>query len=99
MSGGSYDYFCFKMEEFADSIRGQENNPRRAAFAQLCKLIAKAAHDIEWVDSCDYGKGDENKAIDEVMAFLKEDPDKIKKAAAYDSLQTILKDFFETDAR
>jgi uncharacterized small protein (DUF1192 family) len=27
------------------------------------KLVAKALHDIEWVDSGDYGPGDENKAI------------------------------------
>jgi hypothetical protein len=27
------------------------------------ELVIKALHDIEWVDSGDYGPGDENKAI------------------------------------
>ena len=71
MSGGSYDYFYIHMQEFAESIRDKDTNPRRMAFSKLCNLVAKAAHDIEWVDSCDYGEGDENMAIDNVFNFCK----------------------------
>lgn len=64
MSGGSYDYFCFKVENIAEQIGG---TPQRDAFAAHLKKVAKALHDIEWVDSCDYGKGDENAAILDVI--------------------------------
>ncbi len=59
MSGGSMDYLYSKIEwaEFPT------DTPERAAFAEHLKLVAKALHDIEWVDSCDYGPGDENAAI------------------------------------
>ena len=40
-----------------------QNTPERRAFAKHLKLVALALHDIEWVDSCDYGIGDENAAI------------------------------------
>jgi hypothetical protein len=65
MSGGSMDYLYSKIEWFADF---EENTPERKAFAEHLKLIVKALHDIEWVDSGDYSPGDENEAI---MAVLK----------------------------
>lgn len=95
MSGGSYDYICFRIEEIAETIRHKDTDPRRAAFSKLMKLVAKAMHDIEWVDSCDYGEGDEHKAIDEVFNFLESDPETIKKAHSYDELKTTLKRFFD----
>ena len=61
MSGGSYDYFYSKIEEFAERIN--KSTPQRRAFYNLLCKVADAAHDIEWVDSGDYGKGDENEAI------------------------------------
>lgn len=94
MSGGSYDYLYGKIDDMADSLRRQDLEPRRAAFAKLLKLVADACHDIEWVDSCDYGKGDDHEAIDKVFAFLKADPEVIKKAHAYDALVARLQEFF-----
>jgi hypothetical protein len=70
MSGGHYEYVCFRINEIR--IENIENNPRRANFQKLLKLVAEAMHDIEWVDSCDYGEGDENKAIDKCFEFIKE---------------------------
>jgi hypothetical protein len=68
MSGGSYDYAYFKIDHLADSIESRANgNPLRVAFAKHLRLVAKAAHDIEWVDSADYGKGDEEAAIRAVI--------------------------------
>lgn len=39
------------------------HTPERRAFARHIQLVVKALHDIEWVDSSDYGPGDENEAI------------------------------------
>ena len=39
------------------------DTPERKAFNRHLAKVAKALHDIEWVDSGDYGPGDENDAI------------------------------------
>jgi hypothetical protein len=39
------------------------NTPERRAFKEHLVKVAKALHDIEWVDSGDYRTGDENAAI------------------------------------
>ena len=70
MSGGSYDYAYRRIEDLADSLRthGTKCPSLRAAFAEHLRLVAKAAHAIEWVDSCDYGPGDEVEAIRAVLS-------------------------------
>ena len=78
MSGGSYQYFYQKMENMAEEIQGQESNPLRKAFADHLRLVAKAFHDIEWVDSCDYGLGAEEPAI---RACLGDDTQRVLEAA------------------
>lgn len=60
MSGGSMRYLYSRLEHEASFV---EDTPERKAFAKHLKLVAKALHDIEWVDSGDYGPGDENAAI------------------------------------
>lgn len=64
MSGGSMNYLYSKIEyaEFPT------DTPEREAFAKHLKFVAKALHDIEWVDSADYGPGDENEAIRACLA-------------------------------
>lgn len=59
MSGGSMQYLYSRVEgaEFAT------DTPERRAFAKHLKLIAKALHDIEWVDSGDCGPGYDTAAI------------------------------------
>ncbi len=66
MSGGSYDYFYTKLDDMADSIR--LINPERKAFVKHLKKVVKALHDIEWVDSCDYGVNAEIAAIMECVS-------------------------------
>jgi hypothetical protein len=63
MSGGSYNYAFGKIEDLADEIR--PTTPLRKAFKTHLRKVAKACHDIEWVDSdsCDYERGDEDAAI------------------------------------
>jgi hypothetical protein len=93
MSGGSYDYVYGRIDDI--ELRNRETDPRRAAFQKLLKLVARAMHDIEWVDSCDYGPGDDHQAIDAVFSFLGADAVTIAKARAYDDLAGTLKNFFE----
>ena len=60
MSGGSMNYLYSRIEMDATF---EQNTPLRRAFAKHLELVCKALHDIEWVDSADYGPGDENAAI------------------------------------
>lgn len=60
MSGGSMNYLYSKIEYEANF---RQDTPERRAFAKHLDLVIKALHDIEWVDSGDYGPGDENAAI------------------------------------
>lgn len=61
MSGGCYDYGFRKIYDLADSIPA--TTPLRKAFKTHLSKVAKACHDIEWVDSGDYGTGFENESI------------------------------------
>jgi hypothetical protein len=61
MSGGSYDYAFGKIEDLAGQIR--QTTPLRKAFVTHLRKVAKACHDIEWVDSGDCGPGEEYAAI------------------------------------
>jgi hypothetical protein len=63
MSGGSYNYVYIRIQELAQDISIRAKTPERKAFARLLLKVSKAAHDIEWVDSGDYGSGRENESI------------------------------------
>jgi len=66
MSGGSWDYIYFKIQEAADRLSHDET-PLRRAFGQHMSLVAQAMHDIEWVDSNDKGKGADIKSMKKVL--------------------------------
>lgn len=66
MSGGSYDYAYSRVEELACAIRC--DSPLRRAFCDHLRLVAKALHDIEWVDSYDTAPGSEDAAIRACLA-------------------------------
>lgn len=59
MSGGSMNYLYSQIENAGFKC----HTPERKAFSAHLAKVARALHDIEWVDSCDYGDGDENEAI------------------------------------
>jgi hypothetical protein len=63
MSGGRYDYAYQKVEDMAEQL-AESKSPLRRAFAKHLMLVSKAMHDVEWVDSGDYGEGDDAKAIE-----------------------------------
>ena len=59
MSGGSMDYLYCRVEE----ARIAPTTSLRRAFIAHLKLVAKALHDIEYVDSGDSEAGSEEDAI------------------------------------
>jgi hypothetical protein len=62
MSGGSWEYLCYKVQDAAQRLCEEKCNHRKAFGIHLRK-VAEALHDIEWVDSCDYGPGDDIKSM------------------------------------
>jgi len=60
MSGGSMDYLFGRVENDSNF---ELNTPLRKAFKEHLAKVAKALHDIEWVDSSDCAPGDEEEAI------------------------------------
>ena len=94
MSGGSYDYAYAKVQEVADRLINQKDDLRRA-FGEHLQLVAKAMHDVEWVDSGDFGQGGDVNAIQAVVARPKEKRIELLKKDAQkiiDKLERILND-------
>ena len=57
MSGGSYDYMCYRIEEYyVGHMKDMELN-------DLMKDIANLVHDLEWADSCDISDEDYFKTV------------------------------------
>lgn len=67
MSGGSYDYAFRWVDDMAERLSRKDQTPLRRAFAAHLKLVAKAMHNIEWVDSGDYGEGEDLAAMQAAM--------------------------------
>jgi len=66
MSGGSWDYCYHKIDEMADRMQSQKE-PYRRAFGQHLREVARAMHDVEWVDSGDSVEGDDRAAIEKAL--------------------------------
>lgn len=68
MSGGSWDYVSFKIDEIAERLCRSDTDTScyllRRALGRQMQLIGKALHEIEWVDSNDRSPGDERKALE-----------------------------------
>lgn len=69
MSGGSWDYLYSRVADAASRL-AEDGDPKRAILAPHVERLAKALRAIEWVDSGDYGPGDEYAAIDAFLAGL-----------------------------
>jgi len=52
MSGGSFDYLYFKVEEMADQV-GIVKSKEEIEFANFIRKVAKLMHSIEWAYSGD----------------------------------------------
>lgn len=57
MSGGSFDYIFYKVEEIAPRIPDRE-------LSEMTKDFANLLYDLEWYDSGDTGYDDWNRARD-----------------------------------
>lgn len=66
MSGGSHDYAYNKLEDIAESFDVVEPSYKgeRKKVAKILRLMSKICHDIEWIDSGDYGDEDWVKVIE-----------------------------------
>lgn len=71
MSGGSYDYLCYKMEDAARKLMEKNQPNYRRAFGELMMRCSRAMHEVEWVDSSDKSQGDDEDAI--MQCLLKQD--------------------------
>jgi hypothetical protein len=71
MSGGSMDYLTYKVDEVASDLQNKNNTPLQRAFGKHLEKVAKALHDVEWVWSGDYGTGDDEEAIKDVLGDVK----------------------------
>lgn len=69
MSGGSYEYLYHKMDDAGMALMAKHQPAYRRAFGELMMKCAKAMHDVEWVDSGDMGRGDDEEAIMECIQF------------------------------
>ena len=60
MSGGHYEYKYQEIENLADMLSPFRDKfqPIRERMAITLREIAKQCHDIEWIDSSDYGDED-----------------------------------------
>ena len=63
MSGGSYNYAYQGVEVFVAELRGRYSDPMRRTLAEHLVKVAAAMRAVEWVDSGDFGPGDEHGPI------------------------------------
>jgi hypothetical protein len=66
VSGGHYNYSYRHVADMAQELE-ECTDPVRKRFAQHLRLVADAMHDVEWVDSCDYGLEGDHAAILKVI--------------------------------
>ena len=71
MSGGSMDYLTYRVDDVASDLQNKNNTPLQRAFGKHLEKVAKALHDVEWVWSGDYGTGDDEEAIKDVLGDVK----------------------------
>lgn len=62
MSGGEWDYFCYKLEEVTKRLSFEKCEYRRALGARMVPMV-EAMKAVEWVDSFDRSPGDEIEPI------------------------------------
>jgi len=60
MSGGAYDYKYTNLDDLADRMAPNRDDHQkiRERVATALRELAKVCHDVEWIDSGDYGPED-----------------------------------------
>ena len=92
MSGGSFDYMYYKIQEtYSGEMRDPELN-------EMLKDFCRVLHDLEWWVSCDYGEDTYRQTVKEFKDkwFGKTEEERIEKAINQVSQQTekYLRDVF-----
>jgi len=72
MSGGSLNYAYSRVEDTANEVAMRAETNLHKAFAVHLRKVAKALHDLEWVLSSDYARGDEIESIRAVVSPAQE---------------------------
>ena len=74
MSGGSHDYAFRKLEDIAESFYQPPEKISHIEYRKkvydILKIVSKACHTIEWIDSGDCGEEDwkdVKKALDKIQ--------------------------------
>lgn len=97
MSGGFYEYADYKLRSFIGEFAAEANTPLRKAFLAHLINVAEAIHAIEWVDSGDYGPGDEEEAIKKVLGPHWKELTLEEVLKEMDSTREQLKELFENE--
>ena len=60
MSGGAYEYKYKEIEGLAEMLSPtyDKYQPFRKRVAEVLRQVARLCHDVEWIDSGDYGEED-----------------------------------------
>lgn len=69
MSGGSWDYISHRIDDIVGRL-GASEDPLRRLMSKRVAALSVALHAIEWVDSDDWGKGED---VESIRAFLEWD--------------------------
>jgi hypothetical protein len=88
MSGGSWNYVCFQVQEAADRLFN-EKDPLRRALAPKVKILAEALHKIELVDS---GDSSPPKDSDAIKAFLGDKTDELIMEVLIDDARKLIEE-------
>ena len=67
MSGGSWDYIGFAIQDAANRLC-ESKDVLRVALGKHMRMVGNAMVDVEWVDSGDRSPGDETEAIRACLA-------------------------------
>jgi len=74
MSGGSHDYAYTKLNDIASSFYEEPQQDKhletRKKVAKILNFMAEICHDIEWIDSGDYGEEDWQKVENELRRIF-----------------------------
>ena len=91
MSGGSYDYLCFKIDEAGEQITMQKDHQAtRQIISKLLMWLGSIMREVEWQDSGDGGNWEKvDRELKKIFNVHEVTLEKIKKLAIYDAITEI----------
>jgi len=94
MSGGAYEYLCFKLEDVASRVKGNNDHPAiRRRISEYLKCLGNIMHEVEWEDSGDGGDWIKvRKELRAIEKLGKLDEVKLDKARKFDMIKEIVEE-------